>query len=304
MESLDDAGVYKLSDELAIIQTVDFFTPIVDDPYDFGQIAVANALSDVYTMGGKPLTALNIVCFPSKSLDISVLNAILRGGVDKMREAGVVLLGGHSVDDAELKYGLAVTGVIHPERLVTNSGAIPGDKLVLTKPLGTGVISTAIKAGEASKRTIEKVTKCMKALNKEACELMLELGAHACTDITGFGFIGHAYQLARNSQVGILVDSASIPVFAEVERFIAKGLCPGGLYRNKEFYQSSVKFSKNVAEYLKDILFDPQTSGGLLVSMTAEAALKFVEGLKKVGVMDVAIVGEVVSKPKGKILVG
>lgn len=304
METLDDAGVYKISDELAIIQTVDFFTPVVDDPYDFGQIAVANAFSDVYTMGGKPLTALNIVCFPVKSLDISVLKAILRGGVDKMCEAGVILLGGHSVDDAELKYGLAVTGVVHPQRLITNSGAMPGDKLVLTKPLGTGIISTAIKAGEASKRTVAKVTKCMKALNKEACELMLELGAHACTDITGFGFIGHAYQLARNSQVGILVDSASIPVFSEVERLIAKGLCPGGLYRNKEFYQNRVKFSGNVADYLKDVLFDPQTSGGLLVSIAPEAATIFVDRLKKVGVEDVAVVGEVVSRPKGKILVG
>ncbi len=303
MESLDDAGVYKINEELAIIQTVDFFTPIVDDPYSFGQIAVANALSDVYTMGGRPLTALNIVCFPTKSLDISILKAILQGGVDKMREAGVILLGGHSVDDVELKYGLAVTGTVHPKRLITNSGALPGDKLVLTKPLGTGIISTAIKAGEASKETIGKVTRCMAALNKQACELMQELGAHACTDITGFGFIGHAIQLADNSQVGIRVDSVKVPVFEEAKEFISKGLCPGGLYRNREFYGGRVKFLANTPEFLQDVLFDPQTSGGLLISLSAEAAVALVSRLEIAGVEDAAIVGEVVSEPKGKILV-
>lgn len=303
MESMDDAGVYKISDELAIIQTVDFFTPIVDDPYDFGQIAVANALSDVYTMGGTPLTALNIVCFPSKSLDISVLQAILRGGVDKMREAGVVLLGGHSVDDAELKYGLSVTGTVHPKRLVTNSGALPGDKLVLTKPLGTGIIGTAIKAGEADKETIARVTRHMAALNKKASELMLEFGVHACTDITGFGLVGHACQLAQNSQVGIKIDSMSVPLFEEAKDFTSKGLCPGGLYRNKEFYGGKVKFSKDTPEYLREILFDPQTSGGLLVSLSAVSAGAFVKKLKEAGIADAAIIGEVVSEPKGEILV-
>lgn len=303
MESLDDAGVYKISEGLAIIQTVDFFTPIVDDPYDFGQIAVANALSDVYTMGGKPLTALNIVCFPVRSLDISVLKAILRGGVDKMREAGVILLGGHSVDDVELKYGLAVTGVVRPDRLVTNSGAKQGDRLVLTKPLGTGIISTAIKAGEASRETVTRVTKVMAALNKDASELMQELGVHACTDITGFGFIGHACQLADNSQVGIKVDAAKIPVFEEVKGFISKGLCPGGLHRNREFYGNRVEFSGNPTEFLKDVLFDPQTSGGLLISLEAEAAMALVNRLEKVGVTGAAIVGEVVGEPRGKVVV-
>lgn len=303
MESLDDAGVYKISDEMAIIQTVDFFTPIVDDPYDFGQIAVANALSDVYTMGGKPLTALNIVCFPSKSLDISVLQAILRGGLDKMHEAGVVLLGGHSVEDVELKYGLAVTGTVHPKRLVTNSGALPEDKLVLTKPLGTGIIGTAIKAGEAGKETIAKVTQYMAALNKRASELMLEFGVHACTDITGFGLIGHVCQLAQNSQVGVKIDSTSIPLFEEAKDFIGKGLCPGGLYRNKEFYGNRVKFLKNTPEYLREVLFDPQTSGGLLVSLPAVSAGAFTKKLKEAGVVDAVIIGEVVSEPKGEILV-
>ncbi len=205
VSSWDDAGVYQLSDELAIIQTVDFFTPIVDDPYAFGQIAVANALSDVYAMGGKPLTAMNIVCFPTKTLDISVLQDILRGGVDKMREAGVVLVGGHSIDDAELKYGLSVTGTVHPQRLVTNSGARAGDKLILTKPLGTGIISTALKSGIVGEETIAKLTNSMAALNDTASALMQQVGVHACTDVTGFGLLGHTVQLAENSQVGISI---------------------------------------------------------------------------------------------------
>ncbi len=303
MESLDDAGVYKLSDNLAIIQTIDFFTPIVDDPYDFGQIAAANALSDVYAMGGKPLTAMNVVCFPTKKLDISVLKDILKGGIDKMKEAGVTLVGGHSIDDAELKYGLAVTGTVHPKRLVTNSGAKVGDKLILTKPLGTGIISTALKAGKADDKTIAKVTKYMAALNKQASELMQEVGVHAGTDITGFGFIGHASQLAQNSQVGIKVDSGSVPVFPEAKEFATKGLCPGGLHRNREFYGKKVDFSKQVPEHIKDILFDPQTSGGLLISLAPKAAELLIDRLNKAGVRDAAIIGEVIRKPAGKIVV-
>jgi len=304
MESLDDAGVYKLSDDLAIIQTIDFFTPIVDDPYDFGQIAVANALSDVYAMGGKPLTAMNVVCFPINKLDISILKDILKGGLDKMKEAGVTLVGGHSIDDAELKYGLSVTGTVHPERMVTNSGAKVGDKIILTKPLGTGIISTALKAGKASKETVAKVTKYMASLNKKASELMQETGAHACTDITGFGFLGHACQLVQNSRVGIKINPSSVPIFAEVEGFARAGLCPGGLRRNREFYGKMVEFSKQVPDYIQDILFDPQTSGGLLIVLAPETAKLLVNKLHKAGVQDAVIVGEVISKPKGKILVG
>jgi selenide,water dikinase len=303
MESLDDAGVYKLSDDLAIIQTIDFFTPIVDDPYDFGQIAVANALSDVYAMGGKPLTAMNVVCFPTKKLDISVLKDILKGGIDKMMEAGVTLVGGHSIDDAELKYGLSVTGIVHPKRMVTNAGAIVGDQLILTKPLGTGIISTALKAGKASQETIAMITKYMALLNKKASELMQELEVHACTDITGFGFLGHTCQLAQNSQVGIKVSSGSVPVFTEVVDFAKAGLCPGGLNRNREFYGKMVEFSKQVPDYIKDILFDPQTSGGLLISLNSEDAELLVSRLKKAGIPEAVVVGEVVSKPLGKILV-
>jgi len=303
MESLDDAGVYKLSDNLAIIQTIDFFTPIVDDPYDFGQIAVANALSDVYAMGGKPLTAMNVVCFPINKLDISILKDILKGGIDKMKEAGVTLVGGHSIDDAELKYGLSVTGTVHPERLVTNSGAKVGDKLILTKPLGTGIISTALKAGKVSKETVAKMTKYMAALNKKASELMQEVGVHACTDITGFGLLGHACQLAHNSRVGIKINFGSVPVFAEVEGFARAGLCPGGLHRNREFYGKMVEFSEQVPDYIQDILFDPQTSGGLLISLAPETAKLLMRKLHKAGVQDAAIIGEVISKPVAKIAV-
>lgn len=303
MESLDDAGVYKLSDDIAIIQTIDFFTPIVDDPYDFGQIAVANALSDVYTMGGRPLTAMNVVCFPIKKLDISVLKDILKGGIDKMKEAGVTLVGGHSVEDNELKYGLSVTGIVHPSRLITNAGARAGDNLILTKPLGTGLISTALKAGKASKKTITRVTKSMAALNKTASELMQEAGVHACTDITGFGFLGHACQLAQNSKVGIKIDSVSVPIFTEAIEFAKGGLCPGGLDRNREFYGKMVEFSNNVPEYIRDILFDPQTSGGLLISLASKTAMELLPKLKKAGVAEAAIIGKVVSEPEGKIIV-
>jgi len=303
MESLDDAGVYKLSDDLAIIQTIDFFTPVVDDPYDFGQIAAANALSDVYAMGGKPLTAMNVVCFPTKQMDISILKDILRGGMDKMSEAGVTLLGGHSIDDAELKYGLSVTGTVHPERLVTNSGARVGDRLILTKPLGTGIINTALKASEVNEETVAKVTKCMASLNKKASELMQELEVHACTDITGFGFLGHTCQLAQNSQVGIKVHVASMPFFPEAEEFAKTGFCPAGLYRNREFYSEMVDFSDQVPDYMKDILFDPQTSGGLLISLAPDAAEVLMDRLKEAEIQNTAIIGEVVGKPPARVLI-
>ncbi len=303
MESLDDAGVYKLTDDLAIIQTVDFFTPIVDDPYMFGQIAVANALSDVYTMGGKPLTAMNIVCFPLKTLDISVLKAILRGGVDKMREAGVVLVGGHSIDDTELKYGLSVTGTVHPEHLITPAGAKAGDKVILTKPLGTGIINTALKAGVADEATIARVTSSMAALNGKAAELMLELGVHACTDITGFGFLGHAIQLAQKSRVGINIDTAAVPLFAGAIEFARQGLCPGGLLRNREFYSPCVRFASDIPTHMQDILYDPQTSGGLLICLAPDKAEKLLKRMKEAELTDAVIIGEMVSKPEGVVTV-
>jgi len=301
MESLDDAGVYKLTDDLALIQTIDFFTPIVDDPYMFGQIAAANALSDVYAMGGKPLTAMNIVCFPINSLDISVLKDILRGGIDKMSEAKVILVGGHSIDDTELKYGLSVTGTVHPKRLVTNSGAKVRDKLILTKPLGTGIINTAVKAGVVDEKTTAKVTKCMATLNDKASELMQEVRVHACTDITGFGFLGHTVQIAQNSQVGISIDTASIPFFSEATEFAKQGLCPGGLHRNREFYSPCIQIASEVPVHMQDILFDPQTSGGLLICLAPRKAELLLNRLRQVGVEEAAIIGEVVSKPRGVV---
>jgi len=302
MENLDDAGVYKLSDDLAIIQTVDFFTPIVDDPYAFGQIAVANALSDVYAMGGKPLTAMNMVCFPINSMDISILESILKGGLDKMREAGVVLIGGHSIDDAEMKYGLSVTGTVHPEKLVTNAGAKPGDKVILTKRLGTGIISTAIKADVVDEGLKERVTRSMTALNKDASELMQETGVHACTDITGYGFLGHSVELAGSSQISLQFNVDSVPYFPEVLEFAEQGLCPGGLGRNRDYYSCKVEFTGGISQNMQDVLYDPQTSGGLLICVEPAKAELLLKRLKEAGVADAAIIGEVVGEPEGKVV--
>jgi len=303
MESLDDAGVYRLSDELAIIQTIDFFTPIVDDPYAFGQIAAANALSDVYAMGGKPLTAMNVVCFPSKTLDISVLQDILRGGADKMREAGAILVGGHTIDDAELKYGLSVTGTVSPQRLVTTAGAQSGDKLILTKPLGTGIISTAVKAGVVAAELVRRVTGSMATLNDKASELMQGVAVHACTDITGFGLLGHAIQMAESSGVGIEFDLAAVPCFPEALDFSRQRLLPGGLRRNRDYYAGRVKFATETEEYRQDIFYDAQTSGGLLISLCSDQADLLCGRLHQAGVRDATIVGRVSDKPRGMVTV-
>lgn len=301
MESLDNAGVYKLRSDLAIVQTVDFFTPIVDNPYMFGQIAAANSLSDVYTMGGTPITAMNLVAFPSKKMDIEILNRILHGGIAKMQEAGVVLIGGHSIDDPELKYGLSVTGTINPKKLITNGGAKAGDKLILTKPLGTGIISTAIKAGVVKQALIDKVSRSMAELNKTASELMQEIGVHACTDITGFGFIGHAVQMAKNSGVSFRISANLLPVFPEAIAFAGQGLMPGGLHRNRDFYAKSVKFDTMMKEEIQDILFDPQTSGGLLICVSPRKAAKLLNALAGAGIKNAAIVGETIGGRQGLI---
>jgi selenide,water dikinase len=302
LEKADDAGVYKLTDDLAIVQTVDFFTPVVDDPYTFGQIAVANALSDVYAMGGKPLTAMNIVCFPTKTLDISVLRDILRGGIDKMREAGVVLVGGHSVDDPELKYGLSVTGTVHPKRVLTKGGARPGDQLILTKPIGTGIINTAVKAGMAGGQVVKTVAQSMAALNRTASEVILQVGVNACTDITGFGLLGHACEMIQDSQIGLKIRSVSVPIFPETMGLARVGMIPGGTYRNKEF-RSRMVDAAGIGDVMLDILFDPQTSGGLFISVSTDKAGLLLTKLKEAGVTDAAIVGEVVSHPKQRIVV-
>lgn len=295
--------MYKLTEKLAIIQTLDFFTPIVDDPYEFGQIAAANSLSDVYAKGGTPITAMNIVCFPIKTMAVMILREILRGGLDKMREAGVVLVGGHSIDDNELKYGLSVTGTIHPKKVVMNNGAKPGDKLIFTKKLGTGIISTGIKNGVVNKSTIKKATQSMTTLNKTASEVMMSIGVHACTDVTGFGFLGHAAEMLTDTDNGMVIESPKVPFFPEARTLTENGFLPGGLSRNRDFRKGMVKFSPGVPEYLHYILFDPQTSGGLLIAVAKNKASRLIDAMHNSGVSDAVIVGEVVSKPKGKIVV-
>ncbi len=303
LEKADDAGVYKLSEELAIIQTIDFFTPIVDDPFIFGQIAAANALSDVYAMGGKPLTAMNVVCFPIKTMDISVLREVLEGGLEKMQEAGVALVGGHTIEDEELKYGLSVTGTIHPQRLITRAGAKAGDKLILTKPLGTGIVNTALKGGLADEETVAKVTRYMVTLNNRASELMQEIGVNACTDVTGFGLLGHACEVSQNSGVGMRIYAASVPVFAEAVEFARMGLVPGGTHRNREFRSSMIEIVGELPDYMQDVLFDAQTSGGLLISVSAAKADLLLARLHEAGVVEACIIGEVVDQPRDRIII-
>ena len=303
LEKAEDAGVYKLTDELAIVQTVDFFTPIVDDPRTFGQIAAVNSLSDVYAMGGKPLTAMNIVCFPVKSMDMSVLREILLGGLDKMREARVTLVGGHSIEDKELKYGLSVTGTIHPEKVIYNTGAKAGDRLILTKPLGTGIISTAIKADMIEEAVAARAIHSMAMLNERASEIMMDFHVHACTDVTGFGLLGHACEMVQGSEVGAIFDSTAIPVLPGVRELIDMGMVPGGTYRNRDFRTDMVEQSTDVPDYISDILFDPQTSGGLLIAVQGDEAEQLLVKMRDADIGATAIVGEIVEKPAGKILV-
>jgi selenide,water dikinase len=303
MEHAEDAGVYRLRDDLAIIQTVDFFTPIVDDPYTFGQIAVTNALGDVYAMGGRPLTAMNIVCFPIRKMDVQILRDILRGGLDKLREAGVLLIGGHSVEDDEPKYGLAVTGVIHPDKVLFNKGARPGDILILTKPLGTGIVATALKGGLADTALVARSVACMTTLNKKAAELMAEMeDIHACTDVTGFGFLGHALEMAEASGVGMRIRAAAVPCFPGIRHFVEEGIVPGGLIRNRKFREKQLEITPECPDWLVDILFDPQTAGGLLISLPDPQAADLLNRMHAAGIAEAAIVGEVIAAPAGKIL--
>lgn len=301
METSDDAGVYQLSDEVALVQTVDFFTPIVDDPFTFGQIAAANALSDVYAMGGTPLTAMNLVAFPVKTLSLSVLKEILRGGLSKMEEAGTALVGGHTIEDSEVKYGLAVTGIVHPDKILTNAKAVPGDHLVLTKPIGTGIITTALKGGMASEDSVKKVVESMTALNRKASHWMRTFGAHACTDITGFGFIGHALEMAIASQVGVVIQAEGIPVFSEAIEYARLGLIPGGAHSNRQFFSCRADVDPKVPPLLIELLYDPQTSGGLLISLPSKEAERLVATLRREENIDSSVVGEVVEEPRGKI---
>ena len=303
LERADDAGVYRVTDDIALIQTVDFFTPIVDDPYWFGQIAAANALSDVYAMGGVPKTAMNLVAFPLKDMDISILRQIIQGGVDKMREAGVVLVGGHSVEDKELKYGLSVTGFIHPDRILTKKNLRAGDRLILTKPLGTGIVNTAIKGGLAPAELIDRVTRLMATLNREAAEVMSRYPVHACTDITGFGLLGHMAEMVSDMPFGIRLMSRAIPVIPEALEYAGMGLVPAGAYKNREFRECMVDFAPSVDRLLQDILFDPQTSGGLLIAVAPDRADSLVSELKEREVEAATVIGEVTAEPRERIVV-
>ncbi len=279
---------------------MDYFPPIVDDPYDFGQIAVANALSDVYAMGGKPLTALNLVSFPKKKLHIDVLKQMLEGGLAKLDEADTTLVGGHSIEDEELKYGIAVTGTIHPDRVIKNKGARISDRIILTKPLGTGIINTALKAGMASPETIACVTDSMKMLNRKAAEILCKYGVSAGTDVTGFGLLGHLVEML-NEHIGFSIAVNTVPLFPDVEPFAKQGIIPAGSHSNREARQCFVVNENAVPPHLLDILFDAQTSGGLLFAIPSQNAAAALKELTSEGMGQAAIIGEVVADPKGKI---
>lgn len=272
-DTADDAGVYRLNPECALVQTVDFFTPIVDDPYTFGAIAAVNALSDVYAMGGRPLSSLSICCYPGNG-DLEDLEAILRGGAEKMIEAGCVVLGGHSVKDDEIKFGYAVTGLVHPGKVLTNAGARAGDVLMLTKRVGTGVLSTALKQGAAGEEEMRPAIESMLELNRAACELMIAAGAHGCTDVTGFGVIGHAREMALASGVTLEIEAAAVPLLAGALEFAKRGCIPGGLKNNRAFASCSAEAAPSVSEDLLNLLYDPQTAGGLLVSLPEDGAAR------------------------------
>jgi selenide, water dikinase len=301
METGDDAGVYLLTAEIALIQTLDFFTPIVNDPYTFGQIAAANALSDVYAMGGRPLTALNIVCYPAQTVPLEVLKAILAGGLDKIHEAGALLVGGHSVDDTELKYGLSVTGVVHPGRVLTNAGARPGDRLILTKPLGTGIIATAVKGRLASPEAEAQALAVMTALNKTAAECLEGFGVHAVTDITGFGLLGHALEMAQGSGADLTLYASRVPMLPAAREYAAMGLVPAGTFANRNFCEKSLKIAPDLDPLALDILADAQTNGGLLIAVAGDQAEDLLACLHRGGITAAALIGEVSAAGPGSI---
>jgi len=275
----------------------------VDDPYWFGQIAAANALSDVYAMGGEPKTAMNLVAFPLKEMDLSILRQILEGGIEKMKEAGVVLVGGHSIEDSELKYGLSVTGFVHPKRVLLKGGLKSGDRLILTKPLGTGVINTAIKADMATPELTDRVTRLMATLNRDAALIMADFPVHACTDITGFGLLGHLAEMIIGSGFGIMLRAGDIPILPEAITFAGYGLLPAGAFKNKEFRQSMVECAPGMDSLMVDLFFDPQTSGGLLISIAEAHAARLLDSLINKGVTESRIIGEVVAGPGEKIFI-
>lgn len=283
----DDAGVFRLRDDVALVQTVDFFTPVADDPEIYGRVAATNALNDIYAMGGRPLTALAIVCYPQKE-DFDVLGQILRGGQMAMNEASVVILGGHSIDDAEIKFGYAVTGIINPQKVITNAGAKAGDLLILTKPIGTGAISTGIKRGVASASSVDAAMKAMTTSAALASEAMQRAGANACTDITGFGLLGHAYEMARASRVTLRIEARSVPLLPEVLELISRGMLTRGDKNNRVYVGDTVEIAEQVSKEMQSALFDPQTAGGLLISIEKEGAKRLLEDVK-----GAVVIGEV-----------
>jgi selenide,water dikinase len=301
MTTADDAGVYRISDDLALIQTLDFFTPIVDNPYDFGRIAAANALSDVYAMGGIPKTAMNIVAYPMASMGQEALREMLAGGAATLREADTVLLGGHTVEDEELKYGLSVTGFVHPNKILANQGLCTGDCLVLTKPLGTGIINTAIKGGLASQQTILNVTEMMATLNRQTAEIMSYFKVSACTDVTGFGLVGHIGEMISGTDKSVIIESQKVPILAEAYEFAAMGFVPIGAHKNREFRKDMVLAPTAFDPVLRDILFDPQTSGGLLIGCAEDDATALVLRLQSEGIEGAAVIGFVTANPKNTI---
>ncbi len=297
-ETSDDAGVFRLRPDLAIVNTVDFFTPIVDDPYLFGLVSATNALSDVYAMGGEPVTAMNIVCFPKGKMDIQVLGKILKGGAEKVREAGAVIIGGHSIIDDELKYGMSITGVIHPDRVLRNVGVQEGDALILTKALGTGVISTALKKGKASKESIDAAVTSMTTLNKNAASVIRDYPVHACSDVTGYGLLGHALEMATGSGVTLVVESEKMPLLHHARRLAEKGYLTGGSERNREYLKDKITIGPKINKGLIEVAFDPQTSGGLLIAVPQRHAAKLVDDLHSNGVEHATNIAHAVSLQK------
>jgi selenide, water dikinase len=295
-ETSDDAGVFRLREDLAIVNTVDFFTPIVDDPFVFGQIAAANALSDVYAMGGDPLTALNILGFPKGSLGLEVMTEILKGGSERARAAGAVVVGGHTIIDSELKYGMAVTGAIHPNRIFRNTGVRPGDALVLTKPLGTGIVTTALKRRQATRRSVRAATASMVELNRTASQVARSFAVHACSDVTGFGLLGHAVEMAMGSGVSLVLDATALPLLPDAPALAARGFVTGGCGRNRLYLADKVVVERGVNPALQEVAFDPQTSGGLLIAVDRRVADRLVRALRRAKVHAATVVGRAVAK--------
>jgi selenide,water dikinase len=300
-ETSDDAGVFRLRADLAIVNTVDFFTPIVDDPYVFGQIAAANALSDIYAMGAEPRTVLNIVGFPRGRMPLEVLTEIIRGGAERARKAGAVVIGGHSIIDAELKYGMAVTGVVHPDRVIRNVGVRAGDALVLTKALGTGIITTALKKRAASVTSVRMAVRSMVALNNTASKIMRKFDVHACSDVTGYGLLGHALEMASGTRVTITLESDRLPLLDDAVRLAEAGCLSGGCRRNRDYLDDKVAIDSAVGEGLVEVAFDPQTSGGLLIALPREDAAEMVRELRRNGMKAAGVVGCATSRRNSRV---